>query len=98
MAVLIPSIGTAGTGSAGTRLLPIATGGIHGKGLGFAGMLSGNMQQLLGDDPLISQLAALLQQGIPMQSIAERVVEQFSGNARSTLQRGLASALAPPGA
>jgi flagellar hook-length control protein FliK len=96
----------------GQELLPIALHGLKGsgKGLSFAGHLDQQLQQGTNENSdVLSQLAGLLQAGMPMSAVADAVskklaiaVAKATGNAgnadaQQTLQRALASALAPPG-
>jgi len=66
-----------------------------GKGLSFAGTLDQKLLDLSGDNSLLSQIAGLLQGGTPMATVVDRIVKD--PNVRGTLERALASALAPPG-
>jgi flagellar hook-length control protein FliK len=108
MALQLPSIGAAALGSA---VLPGMHKAAHavGKGFKFAGTLDQKLLDLTSDGDLLSQIAGLLQSGTPMDTIVQRVTTQLAdgltraagkaddANARSTLQRALANALAPPG-
>ncbi len=81
----------------GNVALPIAFRGLHGfgKGLSFAGTLDQKLLDTSGDNSLLSQIAGLLQTGTPVATIVEKIAKD--PNVRGTLQRALASALAPPG-
>lgn len=95
MALQIHAIGAAkGVGSVA---LPIALRGLHGlgKGLSFAGTLDQKLLDLSGDNSLLSQIAGLIQAGTPMATIVDRIAKD--PNVRGTLERALASSLAPPG-
>jgi Flagellar hook-length control protein FliK len=80
-----------------------------GNGLEFAGHLEHSLQGAVEGGSALAQLATALQSGAPIASIATHVAADLSGallkatgnsgdtQKQQTLQRGLASALAPPG-
>ncbi len=109
MASHVPSIGAAK--AAGQGALPIALRALHGVGndLKFAVKLDRHLPPPGDGKGVLAQIAGLLGTGTPMTAIVDGVAKALSdalaraaGNggdpkARSTLQRSLAAALAPPG-
>ncbi len=109
MPFLPSSIGAAK--AIGKVTLPLALRGARGvtKGSKFAAKLERKLSDASGKGDLIAQVAGALQSGTPIRMVAEQVSKHLSdalaraaGNAgdvraRSTLQRALTSALAPPG-
>lgn len=95
--------GTGTSGKSGKHLL---------GGADFGSQLRQKLDQISGErsNPLLSQLASLIQNGTPLSAIIDRIAKELSsalagasGNGGNTerrrvLQRALASALAPPGA
>ena len=111
MTAHIPSIGAA-VASIEKGVLSIGLGSVKGlsKGLGFAAQLDKKLENIGDGSDIISQLAGLLQTGVPVTStLAGKVTAQLAqiiakasgkandAGAQRTLQRALANALAPPG-
>ncbi len=109
LALPVLNIGAAVSHAASGRIGTAKSKGLL-KDLSFGADLVQKLDQLgLDGSDLLSQLAGLLQTGTPLATIIDRVSQKLSGalasatgNAentqrRSTLQRALASALAPPG-
>ncbi len=108
MALSIPVIAIAPGGGAS---LPraLSANGVSSKDAAFAALLGKKLATLTGDDDFTARIAALLQSGTAMTTIVNSIAAKLTGailsaagkngdaNARSTLQRALAGALAPPG-